>query len=164
MKIIVSVSIIQKARKVALKMNKFLQRLFLYEKYEIKTKLSKREILKKIDSFADPEYTDYYGGISEDGFFIAEKNRKHFTGGHSQNSFAPVAKAKITDSDGMTTVSMVIRMNLLVLILFAPIYIISLLTVVLFPFMLILLHFAFVKPAKRLKEKIEDILIADGIY
>lgn len=164
MEIIVSVSIIQKARKVDLKMNKFFQRLFLYEKSEIKTKLSKREILKKIDSFADPEYTDYYGGISEDGFFIAEKSRKYFIGGHSHNSFAPVAKAKITECDGMTTVSMVIRMNLLVLIFFAPIYITSLLTVVLFPFMRLILHFAFVMPAKRLKEKIEDILIADGIY
>ncbi len=145
-------------------MNKFLQRLFLFEKCEIKTKLSKKEILKKIDSFADPEYTYYYGSISEDGFFIAEKNIKHFTGGHSQNSFAPVAKAKITESDGMTTVSMVIRMNLLVLILFAPIYFISLLTVFFFPFMLILLYFAFVKPAKRLKEAIENLLMADGIY
>ncbi len=145
-------------------MNKFLQRLLLFEKCEIKTKLSKNEILKKIDSFADPEYTDYYGSISEDGFFIAEKNRKYFTGGHSQNSFAPVAKAKITESDGMTTVSMVIRMNLLVLILFAPIYFVSLLTGVLFPFMLILLHFVFVKPTKRLKEKIDDILMTDDIY
>ena len=145
-------------------MNKFLQRLFLFEKCEIKTKRSKKEILKKMDSFTDPEYTDYYGNISEDGFFVAEKSRKHFTGGHSHNSFAPVAKAKITESDGMTTVSMVIRMNLLVLILFAPIYIIFLLTVVLYPFVFILLHFAFFKPAKRLKEKIEDILIADGIY
>lgn len=145
-------------------MNKFLQRLFLFEKCEMKTKRSKKEILKKMDSFTDPAYTDYYGNISEDGFFVAEKSRKHFTGGHSHNSFAPVAKAKITESDGMTTVSMVIRMKLLVLILFAPIYIISLFTVVLFPFMLILLHFAFVKPAKRLKEKIKDILTADGAH
>jgi len=145
-------------------MNKFLQRLFLFEKCDIKTKLSKKEILQKIDSFADPEYTNYYGSISEDEFFIAEKNIKHFNGGHSHNSFAPVAKAKITESDGMTTVSMVIRMNLLALILFAPIYLVSLLTVVLFPFMLILLRFAFVKPAKRLKEKFEDILMTDDIY
>ena len=138
--------------------------VFFFEKCEIKTKLSKKVILKKIDSWADPEYTDYYGSISEGGFFIAEKNRKYFTGGHIQNPFAPVATAKITESEGMTTVSMVIRMNLLVLILFAPIYIISLLTVVLFPFMLILLYYAFIKPAKRLKETIENLLISDSIY
>ena len=75
-------------------MNKFLQRLFLVEKYEIQTKLSKQQILNNIKAFADPEYTDYYGSISECGFFIGEKNRKHFLVGYSQNSFAPVAKAK----------------------------------------------------------------------
>ena len=62
----------------------------------------------------------------------------------------------------MTTISMVIRMNLLVLVILAPIYIISLITVVLFPFMLLLLHFAFFKPSKRLKEAIEKMLIDDG--
>lgn len=140
-------------------MNKFLQRLFLFEKYEIETRLSKKEILKKIDSFADPEYTDYCGSISEEGFFIAEKIRKSFTGGRSQNPFAPVANAKITEMDGMTTVSLVIRMNLLTLILFAPIYLMSLITVILFPFMLLLTHFAFFKPAKRLKEALENLII-----
>ena len=29
---------------------------------------------------------------------IGEKNRKHFVGGHSHNSFAPVSKAKIVES------------------------------------------------------------------
>ena len=57
-------------------MNKIVQHLFLFEKFEIQTKLSKKEILKKINSFADPEYTDYYGSVSENEFFIAEKNRK----------------------------------------------------------------------------------------
>lgn len=145
-------------------MNRFVQRLLLYEKCEIQTKLSKKEILRRIDSFADPQYSDYYANVSDEGFCVAEKNIKTLAGGHSQNSFAPVAKAKITEKEGVTTVSMVIRMNLLVLILFAPIYVISLLTVVLFPLMLILLHFFFVKPAKRLKISIEDLLIETGTY
>lgn len=144
-------------------MNKFFQRLFLFEKYEIQTKLSKQQILDKIKSFADPEYTDYYGSISECGFFIGEKNRKFFSGGHSQNSFAPVAKAKIVEKDSITTVSMIIRMNLLVMILFAPIYVMSLLTIVLFPLVLLFLHFAFVKPAKRLKQEIENLLMGSEI-
>ena len=144
-------------------MNKFLQRLFLFEKYEIQTKLSKQQILNKIKSFADPEYTDYYGSISECGFFVGEKNRKYFPSGHSQNPFAPVAKAKIVEKDGITTVSMIIRMNLLVLILFVPIYVMSLLTIVLFPFVLLFLHFTFVKPAKRLKQEIENLLMGNEI-
>lgn len=145
-------------------MKKIFQMLFLFEKCEIKTKLSKKEILKKIDSFADPEYTDYYGSTSENGFFIAEKNIKHHPGGNSRNSFAPVAKARITERDGMTTISMVIRMNLFVSIFFVPIYLASLLSIILFPLALAFLHFVFLKPAKRLKEAIENLLIADDIY
>ena len=140
-------------------MNKHIQRLFLFEKFEIQTRLSKQEILKKIKSFADPEYTDYYGVVSEDGFFIAEKSSKQFTGGHTQNSFAPIAQTKIDEKDGITSVSVVLRMNILVLALFAPIYFLSLLLIVPFPIMLIVLHFVFVNPAKRLKETLEDLLL-----
>lgn len=144
-------------------MKKLLQKLLLFEKCEIQSKLSKRQILNRIKSFADTEYSDYYGGISECGFFIGEKNVKHFAGGYSKNSFAPVAKAKIDEEDGITTVSMVIRMNLFVLILFAPIYFASLITVILYPFVLILLRFTFVKPAERLKQAIEDLLIENEV-
>ncbi len=140
-------------------MNKFFQRLFLFEKCEIKTKLSKQQVLSRVTSFIDSEHTDYYGSVSEDGFFIGEKNRKHITGGHTQNSFAPVAKAKIIEENGIISISMVLRMHLLVLILFIPIYIASLLTIVMFPFVWILLHFAFVKPTKKLKQQIENLLI-----
>ncbi len=139
-------------------MNKYFARLFLFEKFVIQTKLSKKQILTKVMAFADPEYNDYYGSISEDGFFVAEKNIKHFTGGHSRNSFAPTAKATITEKDGISTVSVVLRMNIPALILFAPFYFISLLLVLPFPFMLILLHFAYVKPSGRLKEALEDLL------
>ena len=126
--------------------------------------MPKKRILKKIGSFVDPEYNNYYGWTSEDGFVIAEKNMKHYIGGHSQNSFAPVARAKITESDGMTTISMVIRMNIFVMFVIVPLYLISLFTVVLFPFMHILLHFAFFKPAKRLKETVETLLSEDDFY
>ena len=140
-------------------MNKFFQRLFLFEKCEIKTKLSKQQILSRVTSFVDCEHTDYYGSISEYGFFIGEKNIKHFTGGSTQNSFAPVAKAKIIEENGVTSVSMVLRMHLIVMILFIPFYVLSLLTVVMFPFVWILLHFALAKPSIKLKQQIEDLLI-----
>ena len=140
-------------------MNKFFQRLFLFEKCEIKTKLSKQEILNRVTSFVDCEHTDYYGSISEYGFFIGEKNIKHFTGGSTQNSFAPVAKAKIIEENGVTSVSMVLRMHLIVMILFIPFYVVSLLTIVMFPLVWILLYFAFIKPTKKLKEQIENLLL-----
>ena len=140
-------------------MKKIVQHLCLFEKFEIQTKLSKKEILKKIDSFADPEYTDYYGSVSENGFFIAEKNIKAFAIGHTQNSFAPIAKATIEENEDISTISGVLRMNILVLIMFVPIYLISLLLIVPFPVMLILLRVAFFKPAKRLRETLEDLLL-----
>ena len=140
-------------------MNKFFQRLFLFEKCGIKTKLSKQQILTRVTSFLDYEHTDYYGSVSEYGFFIGEKNRKRFIGGHTQNSFAPIAKAKIIEENGITSVSIVLRMHILVMILFAPIYVVSLLTIVMFPFVWLLLHFTFVKPTKKLKQQIENLLV-----
>lgn len=139
-------------------MNKILQRLLLFEKFEIKTKLSKQQILDRVKSFADPVYTDYYGSISESGFFIGAKPAKHSAFVHTKNSFAPVVKAKIVEKDGISTVSMVVRMHLLVLILFIPIYVSSLFTIVMFPLMLLFLHFTFVKPAERLKREVENLL------
>ncbi|MBR7117146.1 MAG: hypothetical protein IKC87_05500 [Clostridia bacterium] len=139
-------------------MNKILQRLLLFEKFEIKTKLSKQQILDRVKSFADPGYTDYYGSISESGFFIGEKPLKHSTFVHTKNSFAPVVKAKIVEKDGISTVSIVVRMHLLVLILFIPMYVASLFTIVMFPLVLLFLHFTFVKPAERLKREVENLL------
>ena len=140
-------------------MNKFFQRLFLFEKCGIKTKLSKQQILTRVTSFLGCEHTDYYGSVSEYGFFIGEKNRKHFTGGRTQTSLAPVAKAKITEENGITSVSIVLRMHLMVMILFIPFYVVSLLTIVMFPLVWILLYFAFIKPTKKLKEQIENLLL-----
>ena len=144
-------------------MNKFFQRLFLFEKCEIQTKLSKQQVLNRIKSFADPHYTDYYGRISENGFFVAEKPIKHHSFLRTHNSFAPVARGKVTEKDGVTTVSMVLRMHLLVWILFIPVYIVSFLSVFLFPLFWIVLYFAFVKPSKRLKQSIEGLLIENEI-
>lgn len=138
--------------------NKFLRWLLLYEKFEIETKLSKEEIQKRIMSFVNSESRIYYGNISENGFFIAEKSSKHFVVLHSRNSFVPVAKAKITEKDGISTISVVIRMHILVLVLFAPIYFASLLSVVLFPLMRVFLYFAFLRPSKRLKKSINETL------
>lgn len=125
--------------------------------------MPKREILKKIRDFADSE-PDYDGNVSENGFSIAEHPIRSIPGGRIHNSFAPVAKAQITEAEGTTTVSIVFRMHILVLILFAPIYFISLLTLVTFPFMWLLMYVAFVRPVKRLKDYLTDLLTNDAIY
>ena len=56
-----------------IRMNKFFQRLFLFEKCEIKTKLSKQEILNRVTSFVDYEHRDYYGSVSECGFLLEKR-------------------------------------------------------------------------------------------
>jgi hypothetical protein len=142
-------------------MKKILRKLLLFDKFEIKTRLSKREILRKIDSFADPKYTDYYGYLMEDGFIISEKYVKSFGVGTTKNSFVPVAKAKISEGDGITVVSVAIRMHLVPLILFTPMYLACLLSVVMFPVIFLLLHFTFFRSAKRLKEALENLLLSD---
>lgn len=111
----------------------------------------------------DDKYTDYYGSISECGFFVGEKHIKYSAFMRTKNSFSPIAKGTIVENNGVTTVSIITRMHLLVLILFAPLYIISLLTVVLFPFMLLLLHFTFVRPQKRLEQEIDTLLTDNAL-
>lgn len=144
-------------------MNKHIQRLFLFEKYEIRTKIPKREILRKVRDFADSD-PDYYGSISENGFFIAEHYIRSIPGGRVHNSFAPIAKATVTEEDGTRIVSIVFRMHILVIILFAPFYFLSLLTLVTFPFMWLLMYIAFIRPVKRFKNHLTDLLTNDTIY
>ena len=49
---------------MVVRMNKFFQRLFLFEECEIKTKLSKKQIVSRVKAFVDYEHTDYYGSVS----------------------------------------------------------------------------------------------------
>lgn len=136
-------------------MHKFFQHLLLFEKFEIRSRQRKGEILKRLQDLTDPEYTDYYGSVDEDSFFIAEKNRKHFFGGYSQNPFAPVATGIVTEHDGEVVVRGTVRMNMLVIVLFVPIYFLCMLTIVLFPIAYLFMYLTFVKPAKRLIESLE---------
>ncbi|MBQ7821465.1 MAG: hypothetical protein IJ391_04200 [Clostridia bacterium] len=161
-------------------------KLLPFEKFEIKTELSKERILQKIKSVSDPEYADYRAKVSENGFYVAEKNRKAFLGGHTQNTFAPVASAKILGQDRPTVVSVTVRMHLLVCILLLPIYLFSAFAFVYgvagtivdivhisigteitgeaplflfpFPFLQLLFYFGFKRPARRMKEFIENLI------
>ena len=141
-----------------MKPKKFFQIFLPFQKFEFQTALPKAEILRRVRDFADPEYTDYYGGIRDDGFWIAEPCVKHLSFGSSHNSFAPVATAKISENDGLSTVKGIVRMRIPVMLIFIPIYLISILTLVPFPFMFLLMYFAFVRPANKLKKELEVLL------
>ena len=71
-------------------MHKVLQRLFLFEKFEMKTKLSKEEACQKLKSFIADNKGKYYGHISEKKFFISRKSITYHRFGRSQNPFAPL--------------------------------------------------------------------------
>ena len=50
-------------------------------------------------------------------------------------------------------------MNQVVLVMFVPVYLLLTITLILFPIIHIILHFAFFKRAKKLEEKIEMLLV-----
>ena len=144
-------------------MNKILGKLLLFEKHTFSTKLTKQQIQRRVEEFTDFEHKRYYGRVSKRGFFIGERFVRYSDFVRIRNSFAPVATARISENDDVTTVSLIIRMHLLVLILFTPIYVTSLLTIVLFPPVFLLLHIAFFKPAMRLNQEIENLLLCNEI-
>lgn len=132
--------------------------MFLFRSFEIKTTLSSHEVLDKVNALIECETDKYYGRTTRDGFFMGENSRKYYMGGSSQNSFAPVAKATVSTENGVTTVAGTIRMHLIVLILFAPVYLVSLILILPCVLIHLLLHFCFFKPAKRLEETLEYLL------
>ena len=135
-----------------------LKNFFLFQKFEIQSELSKKEILRKVYDFADSEYTDYYCRIKDDGFVIAEKCCRKLTFGYLRNSFAPVATAKMTEKNGLSSVKGILRMRIPVMLLTVPFCFISLITIVTFPFTCLLMYFAFVRPANQLKKELEFLL------
>lgn len=139
-------------------MSKLIQRIFLFERFEFKTKLSKKQIQKRVEDLTNGTYSDRCGTVNGDKFSVAKKSANYFSGGHTHNSFAPVAKCTITEGNDLTTVNGILRMKLPALLLFAPIYFLSMLTVILFPLMYLIVHLAFVKPAGKLREELENTL------
>ncbi|MBQ9805285.1 MAG: hypothetical protein IJW49_02080 [Clostridia bacterium] len=157
-------------------MNKILQKLLFIEKFEIKTKLSKERV-QRILEFETRQNYDYRAYFSKKGFCVAEKTRKHSGFVRTNNSFAPVATAKASEQDGMTVISVLIRMNFLICLIWYPLYLLSVLSLVaavvglivgdaelaigipVFLFCFGLPFFAFRRPAKRLKAFLENLLV-----
>ena len=133
-----------------------LEILFLFHRFRLQTKLTKEEILKRVERFVIESKSDY------DGWGKIEEPFKSFMlFGGFRNSFAPVAVAKIVEANGVTTVSCLLRMNIIIQILMVPIYLSMFFYVFMAPvslIFLVLLHCAFFHPAKRLKKALINIL------
>lgn len=139
-------------------MKKILKYLLLYERFEIKTKLTTEEIYRRLETSPHFYGDEYTGKFSEEGFVIKKRLRKIHFGGRSQNSFAPVLTAKFGTDNGLTTISATLRMNLFVQIVFTPIYLLSLICIfavpVVFPIMFLMVYFGFIRPSEKMKENL----------
>ena len=169
-------------------MKKFIQGLLPFEIYTLKTRLTKSEIQNKISSRIGKDDYDYRSGITQEGFYVYERFIKSFGIGHVHNSFAPMATARIKEEDGYSTIRITVRMSWISLILFLfmytlffiagalaiPVAIVALIAgaqeaayiastalalLVPFLFMYFMMHFFYKRPAKRLKELLEELLV-----
>ncbi len=138
---------------------KLIEMLFLFHKFSFQTKLSKDEISKRVGLFISGNSTDYYGWVKENGFYVAKRAFKSLIILHIANSFATVAWAKITVEEETTTVSVLLSMNIIVwIIALLMVFAILISQIVWYPVFLLIMYFAFFRPAKRLKEKLESLL------
>ena len=143
-------------------LKQLLETLFFFHKFQLQTNLTKNEIFKRVEHFVDENDSKYVGYVEENGFRIVEKCFKSFMFfGHIKNSFAPIAVAKIVEEEGTTTVFCLLRTHMVLQIIFIPIYLSMVLYVFVKPVFLVFLilsHFAFFHPAKRLKKALESLL------
>ena len=164
-------------------MCKLIQRLFLFERFKIKTSLTKEEIQSRVMTFVSAESQTYRGKKTRKGFRVAEREWKRTQNGWGRNQHGPVIKAKIKEKNGYSKVSCFLRSRssydfltnpgYLAFMGFAVWGIISFFSelasgkialIFLFftlPFFgsLIMFHFDFFKPAKKLREHLENLLI-----
>ena len=161
-----------------------------YRRFELKTKLSKERVLEKVSQVEPDDYYGgnfYYSKVSKDSFKLCEKMHKRsgfFF--YSGNAFAPILSAKLEERDGYTVLRSTLRMKIFPMIFnvvwLAGIYFCLLciallavgvmlgettfeplmLSVVIFPvFHSILVYFFFHRPADRLKEFTEALLVCE---
>ena len=146
-------------------MHKYLQWLFFFEKFEIQTKLSKQAILQKIEPFTREQYDGYTGRLRDNGFVIAQKPYSYSGFLRTRNSLAPIAEATITEADGITTVSGLLRPHRLVQCCLYSFFLpLILLTLFAGPFPLIIegiFYFCFFRPAHQLLDTLKELLCTD---
>ena len=156
-----------------------------YDKLEITTQMSKDEILKTVESIPHSINEDYRVKTYDDGFSVAEKVYKGGLMG-TRNSFVPVGKAKIHEKDDLCVVSVSLRLllyvqifNYIFLLLSSFGFLIGVMGIVsscvsafndmellkfsvaclcFLPLYMLLVNFAFRRPAKRMKELLTSLL------
>ena len=138
-------------------MNRFLQRLLLHERLEIETKLSEEQIHKRLELFNKTEWPVYYAIDRDDKFYIAESSRKSSIGGFETSQFPSMAKARIRKAKGGHTISVVLGLDPILSVVFLPLYFFFMITLILFPVILLILKHEFWPSLGRLKEQIINL-------
>lgn len=162
--------------------------LFHVKKREFVTSFSKEKTIAKIrerlpkNFFSQNRDCEFLGYVTEDSFKICKNLRYNMPAFvRINNSFQPIAHAKVETSEKGAKVTLALRMNILVAIFMFLIEILILAETVFgllysifsdfsegMPFFLLgalfffliegLLYLSFSRPAKRLSERIEEIL------
>ena len=140
-----------------MQMNRFLQRLLLHERLEIETKLSEEQIHKRLELFNKTEWPIYYALDRGDKFYIAEISRKHWMGISETSPFPSMAKARIRKAKGGHTISVVLGLDPILSVVFLPLYFFFMITLILFPVILLILKHEFWPSLGRLKEQIINL-------
>lgn len=145
-------------------------------------------INRSVKMLVDPGFGKYLGRASDDGFVVMDKTFRRSNGVvRYSNAFAPVAKGRYNTDGEYTNVIVTVRMNLVAAVIFYSLYFLSMLgaliglymlifesratfqsldetstmlsCLALFPILFVTGHLAFTRPAKRLRDEIERIII-----
>ena len=139
-------------------MKRLLRLFFYFEKFEIKTKLTKESVLECVELFKKRLYNEYRARIKGDKFTIYERLYRQSENVYVKNSLAPVYSAKITESDGVTVISGAFSLGIRHIMMLPFFIMYSLIYPLLF--LLPISHFAFGKRVDVMKEAILNEITA----
>ena len=136
-------------------MNKILRRLLLFDLFALRAEMNADTVRERVLAMAEAEDSAYTVKAGARGLTVTEHSASADT---LRGAFAPVVHLSVIEADGATTVSGIARMRLETLIPFGIFYACGLLSLILIPIIHVFLHFAFFKPAKRLRKAIEHAI------
>lgn len=91
--------------------NNLLKDLHLCKVHEMETKLPKKKVLARLKDVCDPTDNDYQGRVTDDGFYLERKNNRPSEPYTIRRGFKIAASGSVTEADGITKISFVIRFD-----------------------------------------------------
>lgn len=143
-------------------MPKWLQHIFLFRCFQIKTKLSKEAVAERLRALLAGD--GCWGSVWKHRFFLGELRIRHFSFVQGRNSFAPRVWGRIKEQEDGLVVSGVVQMHVLVqlvcwlVLLCLPVTIFVPQGLPILALFYGVSFFAFHKPAKRLVAELENAL------